>query len=185
MSGHSQQNKPRPKPQNAIGDHRRRPPPCGPLLFWLWPLMVFGVCLGALRPNAAFVVIKTLANSWCTSHRYHSESGMQCVLGCSVMGPVSASRNTRDSLAHYLERPILWRIIGELCSQPVGLLPLDKLGCTHVRTDLRMLAVAHSLCHYCKFQSCTLCNRTYYAEVGRKFDLFISAAKVAIADYVD
>ena len=72
-----------------------------------------------------------------------------------------------------------------MCSQPVGPLPLDKLGCSLVQSDLRMLAVAHSLYHYCKFQACTVCNHMYYAEVSKVFDLFVSATKVAIADYLD
>jgi len=141
--------------------------------------------LSALRPNSAFVVIKTLCNTWCTSHRYHSDAGMRCVFGCSVLGPVFSSRTSRVTLSHYLVCPILWRLLEGLCSQPVGLSALDKLGCTNVRTNLRMLVVAHSVYHYCKFQSCTVCSHSYYTEVSRKFDLFISAANVAIADYID
>ena len=72
-----------------------------------------------------------------------------------------------------------------MCSQLVGPLPLDKLGCTHVQSDLRMLAVAHSLYHYCKFQACTVTDNMYYTEVGKKFDLFVDAENVAIADYLD
>ena len=54
-----------------------------------------------------------------------------------------------------------------------------------VQTDFRMFSVAHSQYHYCKFQSCTACTHTYYAEVGRTFEVLPVVTSFAANDYLN
>ena len=101
-------------------------------------------------------------------------------LRCSVVGLVWPHSEQRDTLAHYLQCPILWRILESLSIQPVGRFPIDKLGCTSTATDLRMLVVAHSLYHSCKFnQHVCICTSCTYRELAYKVDTFALVAKAA------
>ena len=49
--------------------------------------------------HEAMVFVKTIANSWTTSARYHDAKLVCCAFGCSL---------ERDDLAHYVACPRLW-----------------------------------------------------------------------------
>ena len=62
-----------------------------------------------MRHHAAVVVLKTWANSWMTSHRYHDERLMHCCFGCPL---------GTDSLDHYLACEPLWYITSAATAAP-------------------------------------------------------------------
>jgi len=74
----------------------------------------------------------------------------------------------------------------ETSGKQVGRSPLDRLGCTAHPADLRVLVVAHSLYHYCKFDpgSC-ICTSMYSREGGSRFSSIYVVAKVAVTHHMD
>ena len=65
-------------------------------------------------------VIKTLANSWATSTRYHEDIRKFCFVGCHCFLDVEEAdcETPTDSLAHYLACPLFWSLINSACRSP-------------------------------------------------------------------
>ena len=66
------------------------------------------------------IVIKTLANSWATSTRYHEDIRKMCLVGCHCFLDVeeAESETPTDSLAHYLACPLFWSLISSARRSP-------------------------------------------------------------------
>ena len=73
-----------------------------------------------LPKKILYMVIKTWANSWCTTTRLHENTLWPCIFGCC---------DEEDSLAHYLRCPRLWSSISSAVgAELVFLDPLEKVG---------------------------------------------------------
>ena len=57
------------------------------------------------------MIVKTIANSWSTSVRYHEVVHHSCLFGCGRLGPLPPQAAPDDSVAHYVHCPILWRLV--------------------------------------------------------------------------
>ena len=136
--------------------------------------------LVALPLSPAMMVVRTLVNSWVTTHRFHSEVRFSCLFGCGSIQPLVGNRPA-DSLSHYLACPTLWRIVEAASLRPSGLGPADRLGITDSAPDLRLIAVAymtynhlrhHSLGHYH--------GHTSYSDLAETRDCALRAAAAAV-----
>jgi hypothetical protein len=100
--------------------------------------------LKAAPMQAAVTVIKTWANSWTTSARYHDDKLGHCCFGCV---------HEVDSLEHYLVCGPLWRVTAS--ATKIGYAE-DVLGrlciVTPCRDDLLNLVVASGTYHTVKMQ---------------------------------
>ena len=56
------------------------------------------------KQAVAIAWLKTITNAWCTTHRMHEDSRLNCIFGC---------RTSPDRIDHYLVCPILWSILDE------------------------------------------------------------------------
>jgi hypothetical protein len=86
--------------------------------------------------------LKTVINSWATSHRYGEVPLLPCILGCE---------KKEDNLKHYLECDPLWTLAVSACGLPlnfISLLPLERL-CIVNRSpaSLRLLSVVFRAYH--------------------------------------
>ena len=62
-------------------------------------------------------VVKTIANSWCASYRYHETLRLTCLFGCAA----------RDDQVHYLQCTQLWQAARAATGTPDTQDPLVKL----------------------------------------------------------
>ena len=85
--------------------------------------------LKASRLHVATCCLKTVANAWATSHRYHEQVRLGCVFGC-VGGD--------DSLSHYLSCPVLWNLVGDSFPPRDSTSPIDRM-CLRSPTKLRVV----------------------------------------------
>ena len=140
--------------------------------------------LARLSSSVAVTVVKTLSNSWCTSHRYHEACRLPCIFGCTAVGPVLNRQELRDTLSHYLVCPVLWRAIESSCRLPCGSCAASRLGVSPRSADLRVLAIAHHIYHYCKFSSSfgVISNHTY-STLGAMVKEVCEVARVAAEEY--
>ena len=95
-------------------------------------------------------VVKTILNSWATSHRYHEKVLLLCIMGC---------KNRRDELEHYMRCPVLWRIVAESTRAPVcntcagrmgfssELAPESNIGSGQLKLHLKQLGIAYTVYH--------------------------------------
>ena len=86
--------------------------------------------------------LKTVINSWATSHRYGEVPLLPCILGCE---------KKEDNLKHYLECDPLWTLAVSACGLPlnfISLLPIERL-CIVNRSpaSLRLLSVVFRAYH--------------------------------------
>ena len=137
-------------------------------------------CFGVLRECRvadAIEVFKCWVNGWATSHRYHENTLLPCLFGCS---------GCIDSLSHYLQCPALlalWRFLacGNASEDPLirwGLIHPTKVtylyisgifsGYHAVRRDLREFPV------FLEFEQLVLDS----ARLRRAWSVFADAFKV-------
>ena len=69
------------------------------------------------NPYPAMAVVKTIANSWCTSYRYHETPRLTCLFGCAA----------RDDQVHYIQCTQLWQAVRAATGTPDTQDPLVKL----------------------------------------------------------
>ena len=110
------------------------------------------------------MIIKTWANSWSTSDRYHEETRLPCIMGCQCF--VSCEDDAKDVLAHYLECPILWTVINSaaltLQRPQEGSAECRACLCNPTLNDFKRLVVAFNVYH-----SLRLGHRTVVASATR------------------
>ena len=103
----------------------------------------------SLGLGAFMQVIKTWANSWSTSDRYHEELKLPCIWGCRCF--FQCEEDARDELAHYLECPIFWAFLDSCLRVPLSMcfLPADVRACLHTpsRNDFKRIVVAFRSYH--------------------------------------
>ena len=134
------------------------------------------------RPNR-ILVLKTLANSWTTSTRYHESVRLSCVFGCGHNCPVPSNRDTEDSVRHYLCCPFLWGAIQSCLTVPVPRDPRERLGISAPGLDLRPLAISYCVYHRIKQQHYSLVRNMYSrAEWGKVLQLATAAASAFVAE---
>ena len=75
--------------------------------------------LRKLRKHDAMRVVKTWANSWATSTRYHEAIMFPCLFGCSC---------GEDRQSHYAQCPLLYTILLQLRPHDISACPLTRLG---------------------------------------------------------
>ena len=135
--------------------------------------------LVALDPSPAMILVKTLANSWVTSYRFHSEVRFSCLFGCASVHPRTGC-GVGDNLRHYLSCPILWRIVEAATGLWAGGCAEHRTGISDCAIDLRLVAIAcitynhlrhHGLGHYHGHIS--------YGDLAETHDSALLAARAA------
>ena len=111
-----------------------------PVIDWQPP----GTFLSFAPMHAAVTVIKTRANSWTMSARYHDDKIVHCVFGCA---------GAPDDLAHYLACGPLWSTVTAVTRVPFPDDVLERLciRCPN-RGNLRNLLVVSGTYHTMKHQ---------------------------------
>jgi hypothetical protein len=100
--------------------------------------------LKAVPSHAAIVVVKTWANSWATSDRYHDGKLEFCCFGCFP---------ERDRLEHYVACESLWGIVSAVTriACPAG--ALERMCIENpTRINIMNLLVAHGTYHTMKLE---------------------------------
>ena len=75
--------------------------------------------------SAATQVIKTLANSWASSYRYHEKIKLPCLFGCT---------HGIDSLQHYTSCPTLREVSMDIFGHLFEVGPFPDIFCTNVQS---------------------------------------------------
>ena len=75
--------------------------------------------LRQLRGHYATTILKTWLDGWATSERFHERHGHTCVFGCP---------RQRDTVAHSVSCPRLWRTVWKLTGAHRRRSPLQKLA---------------------------------------------------------
>jgi len=117
----------------------------------------FKVSLDGCQPHVRMACIKTILNTWTTSHRFHEEIRLPCIFGCSMVYaegepevlPVGIHPLV-DDLRHYLQCPTLWNIVGNAYSLPVGHSIEQRLGIKGPPFSPVALAIAFDIYHAIK-----------------------------------
>jgi len=99
-----------------------------------------------LSSSVVLTVLKTWANSWCTTSRYHEDILWPCIFGCC---------GAKDELAHYLCCIRFWSGICESCDLQESLVhvdPLIKMSLANPSSFwAKLIAVASRTYHAIKF----------------------------------
>jgi len=108
---------------------------------------------------------------------------LPCIFGCSFRKPSLPSFKAADSLSHYLVCPVQWRIIESVCELPCGSSAVERLGVSQRSADLRVLAIAHHIYHYCKFTSSFgVVSNMYTYQLGALVEEAVAAVRVAVSE---
>ena len=117
--------------------------------------------------------LKTIINSWATTHRMGERNVLSCIFGCA---------NCEDNLKHYLSCDPLWSLAVSSCGLPssfLSLSPLDRLCLRNKSTyGLRLLRVVYSVYHTVKLghrELISYCTASNNFEVI--YDLVIPISK--------
>lgn len=102
--------------------------------------------LKAASPSIRVIMLRTVSNSWATSHRVEQCRSSCCVFGCGLVHPL-LDTVPKDTLQHYLECPVLWKIVRQLVGEDASSVPLVLLCLTPRYGDFRPLALAHCIYH--------------------------------------
>ena len=125
--------------------------------------------LEGLSRSSRALVLKTVANAWTTSSRYHEKAKLGCVFGCQLNCPVVVGNSCRDILRHYLKCPILWSIVGSHCSFSIPAAPSARLGISASNLDIRPLVISYCVYHRLKQQYyhllVNMTNRRKWADI--------------------
>ena len=96
------------------------------------------------------MALRSLANGWSTSDRYHEAVRLPCLFGCNLVHPRFHERTIpKDIFDHYLEFPILWRIVRDICGECYYDKP-HRLG-VGSEGGIIGIVVAHLVYHHMKF----------------------------------
>ena len=142
-------------------------PLCNPLPIIDWEPA--SAMLRAVPIHAAIMVIKTWANSWTTSARFHDGKLTYCCLGCP---------GELDCIEHYMVCPPLWRTVTDTTdiARAENILERICISCPS-RSNLLNLIVASGTYHTIKLQ---YCDKVLAAQKDGEwqsiFDLALSAA---------
>ena len=85
---------------------------------WNKVFMLMNMC----SKHHAMAIIKTLSGSWCTSARFHEDTDITCVYGCT------GDSGDTDSMQHYLYCPRLWSYISVQANTSCPSSPAGRLG---------------------------------------------------------
>ena len=81
------------------------------------------------------VILRTITNSWATSHRFNEPNKHVCIFGCTALRPrlPGSDPPPKDDLSHYIRCPVLWGVVRHIC----GALPLAAfvVVCPQVDAD--------------------------------------------------
>ena len=101
-----------------------------------WPMVV-----RSLSVSCVMIVLKTWANAWCTTTRYHEAIVWPCIFSCD---------GAEDSLRHYINCPHLWSRV--TASPWTHVDPTVRLGLDRpTPLRLKFVAVASKCYHATKF----------------------------------
>ena len=105
----------------------------------------FLVVLKSCPQSVRTCFLKTIINSWSTSHRLGESVLLPCIFGCN---------DCEDNLKHYLWCDPLWTLASSACSLPSCFLclpPADRLCLWNKSTyGLKLLRVVYSVYHTVK-----------------------------------
>ena len=102
--------------------------------------------LKAASPSLRVIMLRTVSNSWATSHRVEQCLESCCVFGCGLVHPL-LDTVPKDTLQHYLNCPVLWKIVRQLVGEDASSVPLVLLCLTPRYSDFRPMALAHCIYH--------------------------------------
>ena len=102
--------------------------------------------LKAASPSIRVIMLRTVSNSWATSHRVEQCQDSCCVFGCGLVHPL-LDTVPKDTLQHYLNCPVLWKIVRQLVGEDASSVPLVLLCLTPRYSDFRPMALAHCIYH--------------------------------------
>ena len=106
--------------------------------------------------------LKTLSNAWHTTSRTHKDVIWPCIFGCT---------GCTDTLMHYLICPVLWQIANEIIGHESSVHIGSRMCfCLPSETKLKRLAIAHTVYHFCKFDS----------TVQHLVSIFVASPQLAI-----
>ena len=92
--------------------------------------------------HISMCVAKTYVNAWATTHRYHEQHRLTCILGC---------KGADDTLAHYIDCPRLWRVIAKHSHEYSRGSVLEKLGLRNAHPErFKNISVAFTVYHALK-----------------------------------
>ena len=115
--------------------------------------------LSTTTQSNGLLVIKTVANSWTTSYRYHEHVLLDCVFGCHKMRPLRKGATHRDTLSHYLVCPRLWSMINHIWPYDS---PADAESRLCLTPSAQPPAFGHRPCHLSR-------TETGYASFAQAF----------------
>ena len=102
----------------------------------------------ALPLSSKIMVIRTVLNSWSTSHRYHEEYLLHCIFGCNLQCPLQEGVQYWDTLTHYIQCPMLWKIVNECYPLPEPRPhPLQLICLRFADSDPLPIIIAHHVYH--------------------------------------
>ena len=99
--------------------------------------------------NVQTMVVKTVCNSWATSHRFHEDEIRGCVFGCNLVKPQVENCDPYDSQSHYVVCPNLWRVVGDVVGDFLDPDPVVRL-CLGRRAQPMACALGFGIYHYLK-----------------------------------
>ena len=128
-----------------------------------------------LRKSEALMVLKTWANSWCTSYRYHESTLLPCLFGCP---------SSPDKQAHYVMCPWLYKIVSlirpETSSDPLERLAMKNVTLESLKCVACVFAGYHSIkCTPKHLSLATLSSTDSSAHIGTA--VYFAEAFLALA----
>ena len=109
--------------------------------------------------ESKIIVMRSVLNGWVTSYRYHEHIALPCVFGCKLFHPIHPD-GYKDTLTHYLQCPLLWKIVADVLQVDIPTSAAFKL-CLVPGCNPYIIIIAHKIYHFIKMgnRSRVLCMR--------------------------
>jgi len=129
-------------------------------------------------PGIMMTVIKTILNSWVTSHKFHEAMLIDCIFGCE---------GCKDTLTHYLSCDPFWTLLVCTCKldgQWLGMTPAKRLGIRSPnKTALTLITVASRCYHAIRMSHANILERASRArQYEEVHDLLFERAGIFFRD---
>ena len=100
-----------------------------------------------LHPSELVMCLRTLANAWTTSYRYHETPLLPCIFGCNIFRPVLKGVYYKDDLQHYLVCKQLWKLVDMVLGLKSTPSPAHRLCLLADHPPPLALVIDHSMYH--------------------------------------
>ena len=125
--------------------------------------------LKSMRKHEAMQVVKTWANAWATSSRYHENPVLPCIFGCPP------SPGSDDRLSHYIACPIMWSLAQDAIGTELPNTSLSRVGvCNPSVHTFNVIAALFQAYHNSRtfiseHNNRSLCDNLFLGSVRRHF----------------